>query len=180
MSTPKTLMLRLRDEDINTTRKFDESLLPENFETGADICSPGKDDKFIRPVKLSRKYIKIYVHWNGSPDDCAQELLKFDTYDKVLNLLLLGNCSCINSRPLGKDGFTDMKSPRRIVRPYLMDMSRNYDENSYVMELPKFGDTDKELRWTEYAYKFVNGEWFVKSVDKDFEPEDWTPLKEVF
>lgn len=180
MSTPKTLMLRLRSEDINTTRKFDENLLPTNFETGTNVCSPEKDNTFIRPVELSGKFIKIYVHWNGSPDDCAQELLKFDTYDKVLNLLLLGNCSCINSRPYGKDGFTDMKSPRRIVRPYLMDRSRSYTEENYTSELPSFDDTDEPLPWTEFVYKFENGEWFVKSVDKDLEPEDWTPLKDLF
>lgn len=72
-----------------------------------------------------------------------------------------------------------MKSPRRIVRPYLMDMSRNYDENSYKMELPKFSDTDRALHWTEYAYKFVNGEWFVKCTKKGYEFDDWTSLKEI-
>lgn len=170
-----TLMLHIKDEDINTRKKFDEKLLPENFETGAMFDSSEKDDKAIRVVDLKGKFIKIYVHWNGHPDDCAEDLLKFDTYEKVLNLLLLGDCSCINSSPIGRDGFVDTASPRRIIKPYIMEPTR---ANLQEHKTPLFGASDKALDYTDYAYKFVDGKWFVKCTDKGYEYDDWIPLEE--
>lgn len=170
-----TLMLRIKDEDINTRKKFDEKLLPKNFKTGAMLESSKKDDKAVRTVNLKGKFIKIYVHWNGHPDDCAKDLLKFNTYEKVLNLLLLGDCSCINSSPIGKDGFVDTTSPRRIIKPYIMEPTR---ANLQEHKTPSFGASDKALSCTEFAYKFVDGKWFVKCTVKGYEYDDWTPLEE--
>lgn len=53
------------------------------------IPTPKEDDH-------GNLWLGVYCHWDGYPDGVGAELKKhYDTYEKALNLILLGQLSCI-------------------------------------------------------------------------------------
>lgn len=55
---------------------------------GKDIC---------KPVKIDKEFIGIYCHWDGYPEGVGAALKKnFTNYEHVLNLVVGGDCSCVD------------------------------------------------------------------------------------
>lgn len=91
MATRATITLKIKDEDLNKTKKFDIDKLPEN--------TSYKDDciENLREVTLNKPYISIYHHFDGYPEGLGFTLYEeFNDYDKALNILLGGDASSIN------------------------------------------------------------------------------------
>lgn len=91
MATRATITLKIKDEDLNKTKKFDIDKLPENTSYNDDCIENLQD------VTLNKPYISIYHHFDGYPDGLGVTLFtKFNDYDKTLNILLGGDASSIN------------------------------------------------------------------------------------
>ena len=95
MSTNAMVYLKLREEDYGKTIVCDAEKLPNPLV---------KFEFDIRKVKLPKPrysdtkklYVGIYVHHDGYPSGVGKELKeKFTTYEDVLNLIALGDCSYI-------------------------------------------------------------------------------------
>lgn len=92
MSTPCMIWLKLRKEDYGKTIMCDAEKLPNkliNLEFDFDdVKLPNSDSDNL--------YVGIYVHFDGYQKGVGKELLeKFKTYEDVLNLISLGDCSRI-------------------------------------------------------------------------------------
>lgn len=61
MATRATITLKIKDKDLNKTKKFDIDKLPEN--------TSYKDDciENLQEVTLNKPYISIYHHFDGYP-----------------------------------------------------------------------------------------------------------------
>ena len=91
MATRATITLKIKDEDLNKTKKFDIDKLPENTSYNDDCIEN------LQEVTLNKPYISIYHHFDGYPDGLGVTLFsKFNDYDKTLNILLGGDASSIN------------------------------------------------------------------------------------
>ena len=91
MATRATITLKIKDEDLNKTKKFDIDKLPENTSYNDDCIEN------LQEVTLNKPYISIYHHFDGYPDGLGVTLFtKFHDYDKTLNILLGGDASSIN------------------------------------------------------------------------------------
>lgn len=91
MATRATITLKIKDEDLNKTKKFDIDKLPENT-SYKDECIEN-----LREVTLNKPYISIYHHFDGYPEGLGLTLYEeFNDYDKALNILLGGDASSIN------------------------------------------------------------------------------------
>lgn len=93
MATRSLIWVKIQETDFGKTLKSDISLLSNSVECGDKIntavCIPSKPLNNIL-------YLGIYCHWDGYLDGVGKELqTKFDTYEKALNLILLGDCSTI-------------------------------------------------------------------------------------
>lgn len=92
MSTPAMIWLKLRKEDYGKTIICDDEKLPNkliNFNYDHDeVKLPNSNSDNL--------YVGIYVNFDGYQKGVGNELLeKFKTYEDVLNLIALGDCSCI-------------------------------------------------------------------------------------
>ena len=97
------------------------------------------DNKYPNPLDKVL-YLGIYCHFDGYPGGVGKELkTKFNTYEKVLNLILLGSCSSI---------ITD-------IRAY-----HNW-RNEDLEIVCKQGISPKIENGIDYGYIFENGEWIV-------------------
>lgn len=95
MATRATITLKIKDEDLNKTKKFDIDKLPENTSYNDDCIEN------LQELTLNKPYITIYHHFDGHPDRLGVTLFtKFHDYDKALNLLLGGDASSINGNPI--------------------------------------------------------------------------------
>ena len=91
MATRATITLKIKDEDLNKTKKFDIDKLPENTSYNDDCIEN------LQEVTLNKPYISIYHHFDGYPGGLGVTLFtKFNDYDKTLNILLGGDASSIN------------------------------------------------------------------------------------
>jgi len=91
MATRAIITLKIKDEDLNKTKKFDIDKLPENTSYNDDCIEN------LQEVTLNKSYISIYHHFDGYPDGLGVTLFtKFHDYDKTLNILLGGDASSIN------------------------------------------------------------------------------------
>ena len=91
MATRATITLKIKDEDLNKTKKFDIDKLPENTSYNDDCIEN------LREVTLNKPYISIYHHFDGYPEGLGLTLYEeFNDYDKALNILLGGDASSIN------------------------------------------------------------------------------------
>ena len=94
-------------------------------------------------TKIEKPYLGIYCHWDGYVDGVGRELLEeYNDYEKVLALISGGNASSVI------DGVD-----------YYMSWER---DEVWSHNCPR--QTDKPevtMGWTEYAYVFKNGKWYV-------------------
>lgn len=95
MATRATITLKIKDEDLNKTKKFDIDKLPENTSYNDDCIEN------LREVTLNKPYINIYHHFDGYPEGLGLTLYEeFNDYDKALNILLGGDASSINGNTI--------------------------------------------------------------------------------
>ena len=95
MATRATITLKIKDEDLNKTKKFDIDKLPENTSYNDDCIEN------LREVTLNKPYISIYHHFDGYPEGLGLTLYEeFNDYDKALNILLGGDVSSINGNTI--------------------------------------------------------------------------------
>lgn len=95
MATRATITLKIKDEDLNKTKKFDIDKLPENTSYNDDCIEN------LQEVTLNKPYISIYHHFDGYPEGLGLTLYEeFNDYDKALNILLGGDASSINGNTI--------------------------------------------------------------------------------
>lgn len=91
MSTNARIFLKIRKEDQGKVMKCNIGKLPNPLNENNYPC-----EEYTLPKDSEDYYLGIYVHNDGYEDGVGNELLeKFTTYEDVLNLILLGGCSCI-------------------------------------------------------------------------------------
>jgi hypothetical protein len=141
MSTNSTIVLKLKPEDVGRIKKCDLNKLPVRTKKlfRHDIL-PNKDilNSVLRGIKLP-KFLEIYHHWDGYPDSLGAYLVRnYDTYDKVLNLLLVGDVSTIIDGVVPYNGFNN--------DPFKGWERKLWDENKPTKadELPE--------QWQQYQY----------------------------
>jgi hypothetical protein len=171
MSTPVTITIKIRKEDIGkfkkcniktlgyrTAQRYIKSCVAwQGQKDGVEFAkislsngieklpSVTKMKSDIKRTKLS-PYMSIYVHWNGYPEknNTGEALLKeFGTYEKALNLILSGDCSVIT------DG----------VKPYVgINQTWEQSKPSKTEYIP-----DCEMC---YQYLFKNDKWYYRERGK--------------
>jgi hypothetical protein len=99
-------------------------------------------------TKIEKPYIGIYCHWDGYPDGVGATLFEdYNDYEKVLDLISGGFASSI----CGEEA------------DYYMAWNRNEE---WKDNKPRQNDEVKVCGgWTEYAYIFDNGKWYVGIVE---------------
>lgn len=96
MATPAIIWLKVNPEDFGKTLKCDLKEIPNDLDEFIYPCVEVK----IHPSPHEKTlWAGIYCHFDGYLDGVGSELVeKFDTYEKVLNLILLGDvCYLINT-----------------------------------------------------------------------------------
>lgn len=93
MSTRSMIYVRVNEEDFGKVLTCDISKLPNPM---TELNYPCVEYR-IHPNPLDKVlYLGIYCHFDGYPGGVGAELInKFNTYEKALNLILLGACSYI-------------------------------------------------------------------------------------
>ena len=109
MSTNATIVLKLRREDIGHFKKCDVQKCNISTERiFGSLPNMGFIRDKVKNVKLSKPYIKIYHHWDGFPNTLGEWLKEhYRSYQDVLNLMLVGDCSSIIDGVIPYIGFDD-------------------------------------------------------------------------
>lgn len=98
MSTNSTIVLKLKLEDVGRIKKCDVNKIPvKQKKTFRSEILPNMDilNAVLKGVKLP-EYLEIYHHWDGYPSGLGEYLNEhYNTYEKVLNLVLIGDVSNI-------------------------------------------------------------------------------------
>ena len=145
MSTRGSIVIKLRDEDCGKKIKVNPTVLTNNEE----LINLYNEKCF--EIVLDGKYGEIYCHHDSYPNGLGISLLEYwNTYEKVLNLILSGDTS-------GVSDTTDS---------YVFD--EEYDDNK-----PTFTN-DVPTRHQEYQYMFDNDVWYFRGICDNTE---WTPVK---
>ena len=139
MSTRSMIYVKVNKEDFGKVMKCKIGELPNLM---IELNYPCVEYR-IHPKPLDNiLYLGIYCHLDGYPSGVGAELKeKFNTYEKALNLILLGSCSHI----IGE------------IKAY--HNWRNEDLEIVCKQgvFPEIGDS------VDYEYVFENGEWIVLS-----------------
>ena len=101
-------------------------------------------------TKIEKPYIGIYCHWDGYTDGVGKELVEnYNDYEKALQLISGGYTSSIDGDDVN----------------YYMGWDR---EELWTDNHPRQTEkTEITAAWTEYAYIFDNGKWYVGIVNWD-------------
>ena len=165
MSTRSMIFVKVSDYDLNEIVKPDKQRIYEKGITFEDVdggeIPEAEVDKFPA-VKLKKKYVGIYHHWDGYPDGVGVTLKNyFNNYQDALNLMLYGDESTING----------------YLSPYTL-RGKGYKKKEdtpcrFYDGIPR--DLYKEC-WAEYVYLFKNGEWYYSETFTDVEEYEWKKL----
>lgn len=152
MSTHCALIIKVNENDLRKTLSSGLNNLPKAKKDSAvkgrflnDWGDYGEASgvNLTEPTLIDKKYMGIYVHWDGYPDWMLETLYThWNTYKDALDIILGGDCSSI-----------DKYSIRRYA-------DRDGEEWEYLK--PKQANTIKgvvEQIDCEYAYLFEDGEW---------------------
>ena len=133
MSTTSMIWVKVREEDFGKVLTADITKLP----------NPVTDMNFpCKPVKIHSNpggnilYMGIYCNFDGYSSGVGKELMtKFTTYEQVLNLILLGECS------------------------YIIDDIRTYhnwrNEDLHI----RYAEFGKPKSTQDFFYLFEDGKW---------------------
>ena len=148
MATRATITLKIKDEDLNKTKKFDIDKLPENTSYNDDCIEN------LREVTLNKPYISIYHHFDGYPGGLGVTLFtKFHDYDKTLNILLGGDASSINDDTI-------------------IQYCPSYQDEDWDRTKPDLTD-EIPVADQDYQYYFDGEKWWVRGYEKT----KWTDLE---
>ena len=152
MSTRSFVWVKIKEEDKGSTKKAD--LIEVGLLEGDTLCYRDKEDVAkdkIQGVELNGNYIGFYHHFDGYLSGLGKTLLEhFDTYDKILNIALLGDESSI------VDGD---------ISPYCSFERERWDNIK-----PTVKDELGNIEY-EFEYLFNNDKWYYRYGDID-----WTLL----
>jgi len=167
MSTPATIIVKVRPEDVGKRRKCDTSKINlrtrqmafdmwkafgHSDEQINDILEntdklPDMDflNNTIKSVKLGQ-FVGVYHHWDGDPRSLGKELRKrYKDYDSALNLVLAGDYSTI------LDGSVPYAAlPKRV------NIDATWKESKPIVA-DELGDCQ-----INYQYLFDNGRWYYR------------------
>ena len=151
MATRGTIVIKIKDEDLGKKVKVNPTYLTKDEERIK------KYETKCFEVELSKKYAEIYQHWDSYPEGLGLSLVKYwDTYDKVLNLILGGDASSVHSDVTGYVAMEDR-------------------DEKYKDLKPKFTDECPRVR-EEWQYLFdEDGKWYVRD---DYDVKKWTLVSE--
>lgn len=152
MNTTSTIYVKVRKKDKDKILKCDLSKIILNFNEPYKIKVEEIERK-ITPIKLDKDYIKINVHWNGYVDGVGCELLDNYDYEKVLNLILLGDESDIIRKCSPYIGRTDYPEEWEDVKPMTTEDVELDDMFTYLL--------DEDDKW--YVVTDENGEFELVS-----------------
>jgi len=103
----------------------------------------------------------IYCHWDGYPANNGKILkTAYNTKEKVMELIALGNLSILNENigeKIGFDGFDSRKTPQCLA------YGRDREEKGQKARTFKGLPTEKQ----QWNYLFDNGKWFVAEDDSN-------------
>lgn len=138
MATRGTIVIRIKDEDLGKKVKVNPTYLTKDEERIK------KYETKCFEVELSKKYAEIYQHWDSYPEGLGTSLVKYwDTYDKVLNLILGGDASSVDSDVTGYVAMEDRDEQYKDLQPNFTD------------ECPRVSE--------EWQYLFdEDGKWYVR------------------
>lgn len=140
MGTTSMIWLKINSEDFGKTLTADITKLPNPVEKMNYPCIPVHIHKKPGGNTL---YLGIYCNFDGYPAGVGRELKeKFKTYEQVLNLILLGECSYI---------IDDICS------------YHNWRNEDLTIRYSEFGRP--KHTGTDYYYVFEDGEWSPFSGD---------------
>lgn len=154
MSTRSNIYLRLNQETKGKTIKFNPDLIEDDYVTNFPIPK----------VKIPKdvNFIGIYHHYDGYISGVGETLQnEYNDYDKILNLLIMGDMSTINDGVLSYRGWRGENTPPSF-----------YTEKELTVE---------QALKEEYAYLFDNGKWYVSYLNwneekGEVEKTEWLPL----
>lgn len=134
MSTHALITIKLNKEDFGRVFKSNKDTLPNPLEEYNYEC---------KEIKIpSKNYIGVYCHFDGYLEGVGKELItKFNTYDKVLNLICLGDLSCIIDRIISVHNWRNenillITSDEPIPRPKHISIVYRFENNEWYI-----GDT---------------------------------------
>ena len=137
MSTRSMIYVKVNEEDFGKVMTCDIVKLPNpiidlNYPCVEYHIHPNPTDKVL--------YLGIYCHFDGYPSGVGKELKEnFNTYEKALNLILLGSCSSIINH----------------IRTYHNWRNEQLEIVCKQGLPPKLGDS------IDYGYIFENGKWNI-------------------
>lgn len=133
MSTSSMIWVKVREEDFGKVLTADITKLPNTVEKLNFPCKPVKIHSNPGGNTL---YLGIYCHFDGYFSGVGEELYnKFTTYEQVLNLILLGECS------------------------YIIDSICSY-HNWRGEELTiRYAEFERPKSTQDYYYLFEDGKW---------------------
>lgn len=165
MSTNSCVIIKVRREDVGKKAKFNEKVLSVTLNEWVDKDSNGRvysnqigKDK-TSPVEIKDQYIGIYCHWDGYPENVGEALKeKFTDYDSVLNLILGGDCSYIESNRM-RHYANRMGEKWEYLKPKQSNtqtgVMRRYPsiQYAYLFDEERGGWLYKPVRFSKNAYK---------------------------
>lgn len=139
MSTRCNIVVKIKDKDKGLIKVFDPLLLNNNKEYL---------DKKYNEVNLNGNYISIYVHHDGYINGVGCNLYNyFNSYEKALNLCLIGDCSYIE---------------KEIIGSY-----HTFYEEEWDITAPKKYDNEPEC-YEDFLYLYDNNQWLVKKKNSEW------------
>lgn len=147
MATRSNICIRLNEEDKNKDLLFNIDKLDVKFDYNKDNLSK------IKSINTDKNFLQIYHHWDGYPEGLGKFLIEgYNEYDKVLNLILGGDCSTID--------------PNNFEPYWLRNEDWEYIKPT-AENVPELNE--------EYIYSFENDKWYFKG---KYELNEWQELKE--
>lgn len=136
MSTRSSILIEIPDKYIGETFRY----LPVDNETSWDIDIV---DDMSKEVKISKKYLGIYCHFDGYPNGVGAALVEnFNDFNRALNLIIGGDCSCILSNKTRR--YATRKGENwKYIQPKQLDKIQKVSDDS------------------EYLYIFMRGRWYL-------------------
>lgn len=162
MSTRSNIYLKVSKETKGKTVKFNKNLLPNNEKHTLNYSIPD--------MKISKNtdYIGVYCHSDGYISGVGKELIEnYDTYDKVLNLLALGDLSSICG---GARSYLSWRNEKGTETEEIDETCERItyswkNENEHEeKKIPAIIDGKLNAEWAvkeEYAYLFDGENWYV-------------------
>lgn len=192
MSIRSWISIEVDPKDVGTYRHHDPKLLHMKLEVEPSRKHAEND---FPMVKLSQ-FLSTYCHHDGFPNGVGRVLLEnYNTYEKVLNLILGGYYSCLIGTPYSWNGGKELEE--LVIRSYYL--LERYGERGvkltsdqiWAQEKPRASKTMEGAdpykvfpkgNWIPWAYLWKDNKWWVKQCFSIYSENssDWFPLTEEY